>query len=93
VTVINNNGGLGQGIKDIHAVYGDRPGNPEELYRFEPVNFARLAEELGCWATRVERPGEIKEALQRALAADRPAVVEVITDLYYQAPDPWSPAG
>jgi acetolactate synthase I/II/III large subunit len=93
VTVINNNGGLGQGIKDIHAVYGDRPGNPEELYRFEPVNFARLAEELGCWAIRVERPGEIKEALQRALAADRPAVVEVITDLYYQAPDPWSPAG
>jgi acetolactate synthase-1/2/3 large subunit len=91
VTIINNNGGLGQGIKDIHAVYGDRPGNPAELYRFEPVNFARIAEEMGCLGLRVEDPGKIQSAIQQALTADRPAVVEVITGLYYQAPEPWSP--
>ena len=47
VTIINNNGGLGQGIPDIHNMYGERAGNPGELYRFESVNFARIAQEMG----------------------------------------------
>jgi acetolactate synthase-1/2/3 large subunit len=93
VTIINNNGGLAQGIRDVHAMYGDRPGNPGELYRFAPVSFARIAEEMGCLGLRVERPDEIGEAIQQALAAGRPAVVEVLTGLDYRAPDPWSPAG
>ncbi|MCL4870070.1 MAG: thiamine pyrophosphate-binding protein [Anaerolineae bacterium] len=91
VTIINNNGGLGQGIKDVHAMYGDRPGKPEELYRFEPVNFARIAQEMGCWGVRVEQPVEIRDAIQQALASGRPAVVEVMTGLDYRAPDPWVP--
>jgi acetolactate synthase-1/2/3 large subunit len=93
VTVINNNNGLAQGITDIHAVYGDRPGNPGELYRFAPVSFARIAEEMGCFGLRVEKPEEIGAALHTALAADRPAIVEVITGIEYRAPEPWSPPG
>jgi len=93
VTIINNNNALAQGIDDIHAMYGDRPGNPEELYRFEPVSFARIAQEIGCLGIRVEHPGEIAPAIRQALAAKRPAVVEVITGLEYRAPEPWAPAG
>lgn len=93
VTIINNNGGLGQGIKDIQSVYGDSPGNPEELYRFESVNFARLAQEMGCSGIRVEHPEEISEAIQQALAAETPAVVEVMTGLHYRATEAWTPAG
>jgi acetolactate synthase-1/2/3 large subunit len=92
VTIINNNNGLAQGITDIHNIYGDRPGNPGELYRFEPVNFARIAQEMGCLGLRVEHPGEIRSAIQQALAAGRPTVVEVMTGLEYRAPDPWAPA-
>ncbi|MFW5941699.1 MAG: thiamine pyrophosphate-binding protein [Chloroflexota bacterium] len=91
VTIINNNGGLGQGIKDIHGVYGDHPGNPEELYRFEPVNFARIAEEMGCFGVRVEDPHEIAPAIRQALEADAPAVVEVISGLHHRAQEPWAP--
>jgi acetolactate synthase I/II/III large subunit len=91
VTIINNNSALAQGIDDIHAVYGGRPGNPEELYRFEPVNFARIAEEMGCLGLRVERPDEIGRALHQALAAERPAIVEVMTGVEYRAPEPWAP--
>jgi acetolactate synthase-1/2/3 large subunit len=91
VTLINNNNGLAQGITDIHAIYGDRPGNPEELYRFEPVSFARIAQEMGCLGIRVETPGEISGAIRQALAAERPAVVEVMTGLHYRAPDSWTP--
>jgi acetolactate synthase-1/2/3 large subunit len=93
VTVINNNNGLAQGIADIHSVYAGRSGNPAELYAFKPVSFARIAEDMGCLGMRVERPGEIGEALRQALAAERPAVVEVMTGLDYRAPEPWSPGG
>jgi acetolactate synthase-1/2/3 large subunit len=93
VTIINNNGGLAQGIPDIRNVYGDRRGKPEELYRFESVSFARIAQEMGCLGLRVERPDEIGEAIRQALAAETPAVVEVMTGLEYRAPNPWAPAG
>jgi acetolactate synthase I/II/III large subunit len=92
VTVINNNSGLAQGINDIQAMYGERPGNREELYGFAPVSFARIAEEMGCVGIRVERPEEIAGALRQALSIDRPTVVEVLTGLHYQAPEPWAPA-
>jgi len=91
VTVINNNGGFAQGIDDIHAVYGGRPGRPEELYRFEPVSFARIAQEMGCDGVRVERPDEIAGAIRQALESELPAVVEVVTGLHYRAPQPWAP--
>jgi acetolactate synthase-1/2/3 large subunit len=92
VTIISNNNGLAQGIPDIHGVYGDRPGTPEELYGFEPVNFSRIAQEMGCLGIRVEHPDEIAGAIQQALAAEAPAVVEVMTGLHYRAPAPWTPA-
>ncbi|MBX3060525.1 MAG: thiamine pyrophosphate-binding protein [Anaerolineae bacterium] len=93
VTIINNNGGLGQGIPDIHKMYGDRLGKPEELYQFEPVSFARIAQEMGCVGIRVERPEEIGDAIRQALTTNAPTVVEVITGLHYHAPEVWSPPG
>ncbi len=93
VTIINNNNGLAQGIPDIRHIYGDRPGQPEELYRFEAVNFARIAQEMGCLGLRVENPDEISGAIRQALAAERPTVVEVMTGLEYHAPNPWASAG
>lgn len=41
-------------------------------------DFEKLAEAYGCHGERVEQPGEIVAALERAVAADRPAVIEVI---------------
>lgn len=91
VTIINNNGGFGQGIKDIHTMYGDTKGNKEELYAFSPVNFANIAREMGCWGRRVEDAAEIQDAVQEALAAGKPAVVEVLTGLHHRAVEAWSP--
>jgi acetolactate synthase I/II/III large subunit len=91
VTIVNNNNGLAQGIKDVHQLYAGRSGVPEELYRFEPVNFSRIAQEMGCMGIRVEQPTEIRDAIQRGLTADVPVIIEVMTGLHYQAPDPWSP--
>lgn len=93
VTIVNNNGGLAQGIADVHGVYGDRPGHPEELYRFEPVSFARVAQAMGLNGVRVERPEEIAPAITQALNSPTPSIVELITGLHYHAPSPWAPSG
>jgi len=91
VTIVNNNGGLAQGITDVRALYQGRQGNPEELYRFEPVSFAQIAEAMGCTGIRVEHPDEISGAIRQALAAERPVVVEIVSGIEYRAPDPWAP--
>jgi len=92
VTVVNNNSALGQCVVSVEKLYRGRPGNPDALVRFSNVNFARIAEDLGCLGFRVENPAEIAPALQKALAADRPAVVDVVTDVRCPPPDPWSPS-
>ena len=93
VTVVNNNSCFGQCSKGVNNVYGERQGNREELYRFGNINFARVAEEMGCMGMRVEEPGEIAGAIKEALGAKRPVVIDVVTDPACQAPQPWSPAG
>jgi acetolactate synthase-1/2/3 large subunit len=44
------------------------------------VDYARLAESMGAAGFRVESEGEIAPAIDRALAAGRPAVVDFILD-------------
>jgi len=91
VTIVNNNAALGQCLVSIEKLYRGRSGNPDPMCRFSNVNFARIAEDLGCLGIRVERPQEIAPAIEKALAAGRPAVVDVMTDVRCAAPDPWSP--
>lgn len=92
VTVVNNNHCLGQPIAGINRAYGDRQGKRHELYKFREVNFARLAQEMGCIGIRIERPEEIADALDAALKADIPSVVDIVTDPECPAPTPWTPS-
>lgn len=43
-------------------------------------NFALLAQAVGLFGVRVEDPGELRPALEKALAFDGPALVDVVTD-------------
>ena len=52
---------------------------------------AKVAQAMGCASIRVEKPGDIKDALKRALAMNRPVVVEVLTDVNVLAPTAWVP--
>jgi acetolactate synthase-1/2/3 large subunit len=88
VTIVNNNHSLAQCGRGINRAYGDRQGNKGDMYVFRDVNFARIAHEIGCLGIRVEHPEEIRPALEKALAAEGPAVVDVVTDPEHQAP--WS---
>jgi acetolactate synthase-1/2/3 large subunit len=91
VTVINNNSGFGQNLTGVHRISGNRPGRGEELIRFGPTDFTKVAASFGVRGIRVERPNEIAPALAQALAANEPVLVDVVTELEPRAPEPWSP--
>jgi acetolactate synthase-1/2/3 large subunit len=83
VILVNNNGALQQVRKGIDTAYGGKQwGRSKEMWVFKPgTNYARVAEELGCLGIRVEKPGEIRNALEKAFAAGRPALIDVATDI------------
>jgi acetolactate synthase-1/2/3 large subunit len=89
--VINNNSGFGQNLTGVRRISGNRPGRGEELIRFGPTDFTEVAKSFGVRGIRVEQPDDIAPALQQALAADEPVVVDVVTDLEPRAPEGWSP--
>ena len=91
VTVVNNNSCLRQCVEGINRAYGDRPGKREEMCTFRNINFAKLAQDIGCFGIHVERPDEISRALERAFDSDLPALVDVVTDVEAKAPSPWTP--
>jgi len=81
ITIVNNNSMLSQIAPFAQRAAVDHPGhNLDAAYRYRETNFARIAEELGCFGVRVEEPEEIGMAIQQALAQDRPALVDVVTD-------------
>ncbi len=87
VTVVNNNGGGNQSKRGFDRAYGGKQTEQaRELWTYNPMNFARLAEDMGALGLRVERPDAFPPALAEALAADRPAVIDVVTDIDALAP-------
>jgi len=91
VTVINNNSGFGQGWPNLLRQQGEVPGHPEEILRFGPTDFAKVAGSFGVAGIRVTEPSEIGPALKRALGMEEPVVVDVVTDIETRAPEPWLP--
>jgi acetolactate synthase-1/2/3 large subunit len=91
VIVINNNSGFGQNLTGVRRISGNRPGRGEELIRFGPTDFTKVAASFGVRGIRVEQPGQIAPALAEALAANEPIVVDVVTDLEPRAPEAWAP--
>ena len=78
MTIVRNNNALGSELGFFRAAYDGKPiGKWEELYKYNKVDFAKVAESLGAVGFHVERPGDIRAALDKALASGKPAVVDV----------------
>ena len=87
VTVVNNNGGGNQSKRGFDRAYGGtQTEQARELWTYNPMNFAKLAEDMGALGIRVERASDIAPALARALAANRPAVIDIVSDIDALAP-------
>jgi acetolactate synthase I/II/III large subunit len=87
VTVVNNNGGGNQSKRGFDRVYGgQQTAKARELWTFNKVNFARIAQDMGALGIRVEEASALPAALAQALAAERPVVIDVVTDIEALAP-------
>jgi pyruvate dehydrogenase (quinone) len=78
VVLVLNNGDLNQVTWEQRVLAGD--AKLEASQNLPAFDFAAFARQLGLEGIRVERPGDVAPALDRALAADRPAVVDVLCD-------------
>jgi len=87
ITLVNNNGGGNQSKRGFDRVYGGETNNrSRELWTYKPMDFARIAEDIGALGIRVEKPNEIASALAKAIESKRPAVIDVATDIEALAP-------
>jgi len=87
VTVVNNNASGNQSKRGFDRVYGgQQTEQARELWTYRMVNFAKVAEDIGALGIRVEKAADLGPAIQRALKADRPVIVDVVTDIDALAP-------
>jgi acetolactate synthase-1/2/3 large subunit len=75
LTVVYNDGSLSQ-----IAAAQRRKGYPSHGVVYGPVDFAAVSAALGAWARRVERLEELEAAVDEALRAPRPAVIDALVD-------------
>lgn len=85
VTVVLNNRAMAFQTHLLRSLWADSR-DLDKLSEFGDSNFADLARALGAWGLRVTDAGELAGAIQRALDADRPAVLDVIVDQTAVAP-------
>lgn len=91
VLVVNNNSALNQEIPLVNGAYkGLLSEKSRDIWGFLDVNFARVAENMGCLGIRVEKADELPAAFARAFAANRPVVIDVVTDENAMAPVAWT---
>ena len=87
VTIVNNNSSGNQSKRGFDRVYAPEvTARSRELWTFTDVDFSLIAESIGALGIRVDKPGDLGPAIERALEADRPAIVDVRTDCEVLAP-------
>jgi acetolactate synthase-1/2/3 large subunit len=75
-TIVFNNRSYGNVLRDQQQQFGGRTIGSE----LENPDFVRLADSFGLAAERVRSPDALRAALERALASDRPALLEVTVE-------------
>ena len=78
VVLVLNNGDLNQVTWEQRVLAGD--AKMQTTQDLPPFDIAAYARQLGLEGIRVETPGEVGPVLERALGADGPVVLDVVTD-------------
>ena len=87
VTVVNNNASGNQSKRGFDRAYGgEQTPKARELWTYRRVDLARVATDIGALGLRVERPADFAGALKEALQSQRPALIDVVTDIDAIAP-------
>ncbi|MFE4964396.1 thiamine pyrophosphate-requiring protein [Streptomyces sp. NPDC056660] len=78
IVAVLNNQDLNQVTWEMRAMSGAPQFLPSQA--LPDVPYADFAQSIGLGGVRVEKPGEVVDAWQRALGADRPFVIDFRTD-------------
>ena len=89
VTLVNNNASLNQERYLNESIYGGRQPGSDELWMLTNADFAKIAESMDCFGIQVNKPSELSDALDQALASGKPAVIDVKTHIEGIAPPAW----
>ncbi len=76
VVVLWNNSSWGPSFEQIPLLRG----HTEPFDMLPGIRYDRIAAELGCHGEHVDDPDGIRPALERAFAASRPAVINIVGD-------------
>ncbi len=89
VTIVNNNASLNQERGLNERIYGGPLPGSDEMWKLTNADFAAMTESMGGFGITVEKPGELEGALDQALNAGKPAVIDVKTHIDGIAPKAW----
>jgi acetolactate synthase-1/2/3 large subunit len=87
VTIVNDNSGGNQSKRGFDRAYRGEPTEASRrMWTYNDVDLAKVATDMGALGIRVDKSGDLRPSLERALAADRPALIDVRTDIEVTAP-------
>jgi acetolactate synthase-1/2/3 large subunit len=87
VVVVNDNRSLNQEIGPYTAAYGGSlRGRHHELWHFEDLDLAQVAESMGVTGIRVDKPGDLESAMQQAVETRGPVLIDAVSDMSVLAP-------
>src|SRR6185437_15597035 len=87
VTIVNDNSGGNQSKRGFDRAYRGEPTEASRrMWTYNDLDLAKGATDIGSLGIRVDKPGDLRPSLERALAAGRPALIDVRTDIEVTAP-------
>ena len=87
IVIVNNNSGGNQSKRGFDRAYGgEQTAEGRQMWTFNTVNFAEIAQNIGAVGIRVEKAEDIKIALKKALQLNKPVIIDVVTDIDALAP-------
>ena len=87
IVIVNNNSGGNQSKRGFDRAYGGKQTEEgRQLWTFNNINFAAIAENIGAVGIRVENAKEIKPAIEKAIDLNKPVIIDVVTDINALAP-------
>ena len=89
VWIVNNNASLNQERNLNEKIWGGPKPGSDHLWKLSALDIAGMAEMMGCVGFQVNKPAELSEAIEQAVGADKPVVIDVKTDIEGIAPAAW----
>ena len=90
VILVNNNHSLNQEKNGVESYAGQSPASDKQ-WLFPDADFAAIAESMGAMGLTVDKPGDLRGALDKAFSANRPVVMDVKSHVDGIAPRAWLP--